>query len=115
MNQAVKIEAEVKPKPKVITLNGHVRSEIIKRIMQRWREENPVKTVAHSLDLTTSDLKARDALRQREQEYRHNLSLALGTFKTVGALVAEWPEIEGYVPQVLTEPRRVIDLPSLPK
>ena len=100
---------------KTISLNGHIRTEIINGVMRRWREQQPAFDPKPSIDFTPGDLKARETRRKQENEYRRNLSLALGTFKTLNALVKEWPEIEGYVPEILTNPRKAIELPAIPE
>lgn len=97
---------------KKIALNGHVRSEIIRSIMQRWRAEHP--RPAFSGLPTAEQAREINAIKHQESQYRHALSLALGTFRTVHELIEEWPEIEAYVPEILVEPRKHIILPALP-
>lgn len=97
---------------KKINLNSHVRSEIVRRIMEDWRKQNP--RIEINALASAEQLKEREALKRKESEYRYYLALALGTFKTVAELIDEWPEMESYVPKMLINPREHIILPDLP-
>ena len=94
---------------KTIRLNSQVRNEITRRIMDAWEAVN--KPEPFSGLASPAQLKGMERFKRDKFDYRHNLQLALGTFKTVAELVEEWPEIEKYVPKVLLDPRGQVELP----
>ena len=95
-----------------ISLNGHIRAAIIANVMQAWNKQNPSPVMEKASGLPTlEEIKTRDGHRARMNEYRSQLGLVLGTFKSLAELVDEWPEMEAYVPPVLSRPQEFIKLP----